>query len=263
MLDAVVGAERDAAAVRADARRGALTGHTSGLAAGFVQANVATVPAAFAGAFEEYCRANSQACPLLAVSQPGDPALPQLGHGIDIRSDLPRYRVFRNGLLAGEVADVRDIWADDLVTFAIGCSFTFERALMRGGIPLRHVEQGRNVAMYRSGIETVAAGPFGGGMVVSMRPVLAADAERASEITGRFPAQHGRPVHIGDPAAIGIGALERPDFGDAIEVRAGEVPVFWACGVTSQVALERAGLPFFIAHAPGCMLVTDLRHEDA
>ena len=263
MQDAVVEAERDAVAVRAGARRGALTGHTSGLAAGFVQANVAIVPAAFAEEFEAYCRANSQACPLLAVSEPGDPALPQLGRGIDIRTDLPRYRVFRNGSLAGEVADVRDIWADDLVAFAIGCSFTFERALMRGGIPLRHVEQGRNVAMYRSSIETVAAGPFGGGMVVSMRPVLAADAERASEITGRFPAQHGRAVHIGDPGAIGVGALERPDFGDAVEVRAGEVPVFWACGVTSQVALERAGLPFFIAHAPGCMLVTDLRHEDA
>lgn len=263
MLGAIGRAERDAAAVRADARRGALNGHTSGLAAGFVQANVAMVPAGFAGAFEAYCRANAQACPLLGMSEPGNPALPELGLGIDIRTDLPRYRVFRDGSLACEMEDVREVWADDLVTFAIGCSFTFERALMRGGIPLRHVEQGRNVAMYRSSIETVAVVPFGGGMVVSMRPVREADVERASEITGRFPGQHGRPVHVGDPGAIGVAALERPDFGDAVEVRAGEVPVFWACGVTSQVALERAGLPFFIAHAPGCMLVTDLRHEDA
>ena len=263
MLDGVWGVEREASSVRADARCGVLTGHTSGLGGGFVQANVAIVPAAFAGEFEAYCRANEQACPLLAVSGVGDPSLPQLGAGIDIRTDLPRYRVFRDGAMACEMEDVRDVWRDDLVTFAIGCSFTFERALMRAGIPLRHVEQGQNVAMYRSGIETVAVGRFGDGMVVSMRPVRTEDAARASEITGRFPGQHGRAVHIGDPGAIGVTALERPDFGDAIEVRPGEVPVFWACGVTSQVALERARLPFFIAHAPGCMLVTDLRHEEA
>lgn len=144
------------------------------------------------------------------------------------------------------------------MTFVIGCSFTFEQALTQGGIPLRHVQQGRNVAMYRSGIETVAAGPFGGPMVVSMRPIASADMAQAGQITGRFPDQHGRPVHAGDPAAIGILDLARPDYGDAVAVLPGEVPVFWACGVTSQAALERARLPFFIAHAPGCMLITDL-----
>ncbi len=249
--------------VRQQARSGALASHTSGCAPGFVQGNVAIVPAAHAVAFEAYCRANPQPCPLLAVGKAGDPALPGLGHDIDIRSDLPRYRVYRDGALAEVRTDVRDLWRDDLVTFVVGCSFTFERALMQGGIPLRHVQQGRNVAMYRSSIETVAVGPFGGPMVVSMRPVAAWDVARAGEITGRFPEQHGRPVHSGDPAAIGIGDLARPDYGDAVEVGPGEVPVFWACGVTSQAALERARLPFFLAHAPGSMLITDWRHPDA
>lgn len=248
---------------RLAARAGRLDGHTSGLAAGFVQGNVAIVPAAEAGAFEAYCRANWQPCPLLAVSRPGDPALPTLGDGIDIRTDLPRYRVYREGACTEERTDVRDLWRADLVTFVIGCSFTFERALLRAGITLRHVEQGRNVAMYRSSLETAAAGPFGGPMVVSMRPIAAADAGRAADITARFPDQHGRPIHIGDPAAIGIADLARPDYGDPVAVRPGEVPVFWACGVTSQAALERARLPFFLAHAPGCMLVTDWVHDDA
>ena len=253
----------EAGQVRRLARQGRLLGHTSGAAAGFVQGNVAIVPAAVAGDFEAYCRANWQPCPILAVSQAGDPALPLLGEGIDIRTDLPRYRVYRDGACAEERADVRALWRDDLVTFVIGCSFTFERALLRAGIPLRHVAQGRNVAMYRSTIETESVGPFGGPMVVSMRPIAAADVPRAAEITGRFPDQHGRPVHAGDPAAIGIADLSRPDYGDAVAVHAGEVPVFWACGVTSQAALERARLPFFLAHAPGCMLVTDWVHADA
>ncbi len=249
--------------VRHAIRTGQHASHTSGLAPGFMQGNVAIVPGAEAASFERYCRANAQACPLLAVSQPGDPALPTLGEGIDIRSDLPRYRVYRNGAVAEEVTDITALWRDDLVTFVIGCSFTFERALIASGIPLRHVQQGRNVAMYRSSIETVPEGPFGGPMVVSMRPVKAVDAGRAADITGRFPDQHGRPVHIGDPQAIGIADLARPDYGDAVEIMPDEVPVFWACGVTSQAALERARLPFFIAHAPGCMLVTDRRHPAA
>ncbi len=251
----------EAREVRRAIRAGRIAGHTSGLAAGFVQGNVAIMPAAHAPAFEQYCRSNAQACPLLAVSRPGDPALPALGDGIDIRTDLPRYRVFEAGRLAGEPTDIADLWRDDLVTFVIGCSFTFERALIDAGIPLRHVAQGRNVAMYRTDVPTVPAGPFRGPLVVSMRPVLAADAERAAEVTGRFPDMHGRPVHQGDPLALGIADLQRPDYGDAVELRAGEVPVFWACGVTSQAALEAARIPFFIAHAPGCMLITDLQHS--
>ena len=224
------------------------------------QGNVAIVPAHHAAQFERYCRANAQACPLLAVEH--GPALPSLGD-IDIRTDLPAYRVYRHGAVAEIVHDITHLWTDDLVTFVIGCSFTFERALIQGGIPLRHVQQGRNVAMYRTSIETTAIGPFGGPMVVSMRPVATADVARATEITARFADQHGRPVHAGDPAAIGIADLGSPDYGDSIAVLPTETSVFWACGVTSQAALERARLPFFIAHAPGCMLITDRRHESA
>ncbi len=220
------------------------------------------MPGGHAPMFAEFCRLNAKACPVLAQSKPGDPHLPALG-SIDIRTDLPRYRLYRGGQVAGTVTDITELWQPDFVTFVIGCSFTFERALISAGIQLRHVQQGRNVAMYRSGIETMAVGPFGGPMVVSMRPIAAPDVARAADITGRFPDQHGRPVHIGDPAAIGIPDLARPDYGDAVEVLPGETPVFWACGVTSQAALERARLPFFIAHAPGCMLITDLLHEHA
>ena len=244
-------------------RAGALDGHTSGRADGHVQGNVAIVPGAQAADFELYCRRNAQACPLLAVSQPGDPHLPTLGDELDIRTDLPRYRVYRDGAPAGERTDILDLWRDDFVTFVIGCSFTFERALIAGGIPMRHVAEGRNVAMYRTTVPTLPAGPFGGPLVVSMRPVRAADASRAAEITGRFPDMHGRPVHIGDPAVLGIADLSRPDYGDAVAVLPGEVPVFWACGVTSQAALEGARLPLFLAHAPGCMLITDLLHAAA
>lgn len=244
-------------------RAGALDGHTSGRADGHVQGNVAIVPGAQAADFELYCRRNPQACPLLAVSLPGDPHLPALGADLDMRTDLPRYRVYRDGALAEERTGILDLWQDDFVTFVIGCSFTFERALIAGGIPLRHVAEGRNVAMYRTSVPTVPAGPFGGPLVVSMRPVRAGDAARAAEITGRFPDMHGRPVHIGDPAALGIADLSAPDYGDPVAVLPGEAPVFWACGVTSQAALEGARLPLFLAHAPGCMLVTDLLHTEA
>ena len=244
-------------------RDGRLDGHTSGQAPGHVQGNVAIVPGAYATDFELYCRRNAQACPLLAMSRPGDAHLPTLGDDVDIRTDLPRYRVYRDGAPVGEQTDIADLWQDDFVTFIIGCSFTFERALIAAGIPLRHVTEGRNVAMYRTTLPTVPAGPFGGPLVVSMRPVRAEDADRAAEITGHYPDMHGRPVHIGDPAALGITDLSRPDYGDAVAVLPGEVPVFWACGVTSQSALESARLPLFMAHAPGCMLITDLLHAAA
>jgi uncharacterized protein YcsI (UPF0317 family) len=241
-------------------RDGLLDGHTSGRASGHVQGNVAIVPGTYAAEFERFCRSNAQACPLLAKSQPGDPHLPTLGADLDIRTDLPRYRIYRDGIPTEERTDITGHWQDDFVTFVIGCSFTFERALVAAGIPLRHLTEGRNVAMYRTTLPTIPAGPFGGPLVVSMRPVRAEDADRAAEITGRFPDMHGRPVHIGDPVALGIADLSRPDYGDAVAVLPGEVPVFWACGVTSQSALESARLPLFLAHAPGCMLITDLLH---
>ena len=246
------------AQVRAGARSGGFTGHTSGLADRHVQGNVVILPQDEAAHFLRFCQRNPKPCPVLAVGEPGDPRLPALGDDIDIRSDVPRYRVWRDGKLAEQPTDIGALWRDDLVTFVLGCSFSFEQALLDEGITLRHVEQGRNVAMFRTSCATEAAGPFNGPLVVTMRPLSAAAAIRAVQITSRFPAVHGAPVHLGDPAQIGIHDLSRPDYGDAVEVRDDEIPVFWACGVTPQAALENARLPLAITHAPGCMLVTDL-----
>jgi uncharacterized protein YcsI (UPF0317 family) len=251
-------AARRGAQLRQRMRSGELSRHTSGLADDLVQCNLVVLPAADAHDFLLYCQRNPKPCPLVAVGEPGNPALPTLGADIDLRSDLPRYRVWRHGELVDEFNDVRELWRDDLVAFAIGCSFSFEWAMRAEGIRLRHVEQGKNVAMYRTGIETHTAGPFGGPLVVSMRPLAAADAIRAVQITARFPAVHGAPVHIGDPALIGIHDLGRPDYGDAVEVLPNELPVFWACGVTPQAALQQARPSLCITHAPGSMLVTDL-----
>lgn len=252
----------DAVAVRAAIRRGDWSGHTSGLADDHVQGNVVILPRAVAVDFQRYCERNPKPCPLLAVSAPGDWRLPSLGGDIDIRSDLPRYRVWHGGELVDQPTDIAGLWRDDLVTFVIGCSFSFEQALMREGIRLRHVEQGRNVAMYRTRVATEPAGPFAGPLVVSMRPLKAADAIRAVQITSQFPDVHGAPVHIGDPSLIGIADLSAPDYGDAVEVRPDELPVFWACGVTPQAALAQARPAFCITHAPGSMLITDLLNQN-
>ncbi len=241
-------------------RSGRITGNTAGLAPGYVQGNIVILPAPQAEVFAAFCRANPRSCPLLATSRPGDPTLPMLGADIDMRHNLPGYRVFSDGELEEEVTDVAAIWRDDLVTCVIGCSFTFEAALVAAGIPLRHVAQGRNVAMYRTNQATVPVGPFGGPLVVSMRPLTTADADRAAVITARFPDMHGAPVHVGDPAALGIPDIMQPDYGEAVAIEPGELPVFWACGVTSQVAVQAARPLFFIAHAPGKMLITDRRH---
>jgi uncharacterized protein YcsI (UPF0317 family) len=198
----------------------------------------------------------------VAVSEPGDPHLSALGADLDVRTDVPRYRVWRHGELVEEPLEVTHLWRDDLVTFAIGCSFSFEEALMAAGIEVRHVACGTNVPMYRTNIDTVPAGPFAGPMVVSMRPMKAADAIRAIQITTRFPSVHGAPVHLGDPAQIGIADLAHPDYGDPVEVRPGELPVFWACGVTPQSVIARARPEFCITHAPGHMLVTDRLNAD-
>lgn len=249
-----------AQAARRAIRSGRITGNTAGLAPGYVQGNIVILPAPQAEVFAAFCRANPQPCPLLATSRPGDPTLPTLGADIDIRHDLPGYRVFSNGELENEVTDVAAIWRGDLVTCVIGCSFTFEAALAAAGIPLRHVAQGRNVAMYRTNQATVPVGLFGGPLVVSMRPLTTADADRAAVITAQFPDMHGAPAHVGEPAALGIADIMQPDYGEAVDIEPGELPVFWACGVTSQVAVQAARLPFFIAHAPGKMLITDKRH---
>ncbi len=249
------------AEARREIRAGRWSMHTSGMAPGHVQGNLVILPAATASDFLRFCQRNPKPCPLLAVSEPGDPLLPDLGDDIDVRTDLPRYRVWRHGELVDEPLDIREHWRDDLVSFVIGCSFSFEQALQEAGIGLRHIEQGRNVSMYRSSIPTRPAGPFHGPMVLSMRPMTPADAIRAIQVTARLPNVHGAPVHFGDPAQVGIADVGRPDFGDAVDIRPGEVPVFWACGVTPQAIVMESRPDFCITHAPGAMLVTELLNQ--
>ena len=230
---------------------------TASFAPGFAQANLVIVARAAAADFERFARLNPGPCPLLDISEPGDPAT-RLAPGADLRTDLPAYRVWEHGRCVAEPDDISEYWRDDLVAFLTGCSFTFERALLAAGVPVRHLEQGSNVAMYVTSRPCLTAGRFSGPLVVSMRPVPAALVPVAAEVTARFPAAHGAPVHCGDPGALGIGELSRPDFGDPVALRPGDVPVFWACGVTPQVALTGARLPLAITHAPGHMLITDV-----
>jgi uncharacterized protein YcsI (UPF0317 family) len=241
-------------------RAGTFTGPTSGLAPGNVQANLVILPKALAADFLRFAVANPKPCPILAVSEPGDPGFPTLGAELDIRTDLPLYRVWRNGELIAEPTDVRDVWRDDLVSFAIGCSFSFEEALIEDGIEVRHIARGCNVPMYRTNIQCVSAGVFSGPLVVSMRPLKPKDAIRAVQITSRFPSVHGAPVHLGFPASIGISDINKPDYGDAVPIAADEMPVFWACGVTPQAVIAHVRPEFCITHAPGSMLITDLRN---
>jgi uncharacterized protein YcsI (UPF0317 family) len=251
----------DAAEVRQAIRRGEWTGPTAGLAPGCTQANLVVLPEADAFDFMRFCLRNPKPCPLLEVTDPGSPEPAQTAPGADLRTDVPRYRVFRDGELAGEPCDVRDEWRDDLVAFLIGCSFTFERALLAQGLPVRHVEQGCNVPMYRTARDCTPAGRFSGPLVVSMRPMTPEQAIRATQVTSRYPGVHGAPVHVGDPGALGIDELGAPDYGDPVDVRDGEVPVFWACGVTPQAVAVASRPALMITHAPGHMFLTDV--EDA
>jgi uncharacterized protein YcsI (UPF0317 family) len=245
-------------AIRANQHRGP----TSGLAPGFVQGNLAILPKLLAADFLRFCQLNPKSCPLIGMSAPGDWRVPALAEDLDIRTDLSRYRVWRNGELAAEPEDVREFWRDDLVSFVIGCSFSFEEALISDGIELRHITRGCNVPMYRTSIATAEAGPFHGPMVVSMRPMTPANAIRAIQITTRFPSVHGAPVHVGKPELIGIKDVMKPDYGDAVEVRDDELPVFWACGVTPQSVIATVKPEFCITHYPGSMLVTDRKNSE-
>lgn len=243
---------------RLAARRGEHRGPTAGLAPGYVQANLMILPRALAAEFLLFCQRNPKPCPLLAVGEAGGFRLPGLGEDLDVRTDVPRYRVWRNGELVDEPDDLLAVWRDDLVAFAIGCSFSFEEALLADGIDVRHVSRGTNVPMYRTNVPTVRTARLHGPLVVSMRPMTAADAIRAVQITSRFPSVHGAPVHLGDPSRIGIAELQRPDYGDPPAVLDGEIPVFWACGVTPQSVIHTVRPEFSLTHAPGHMLVTDL-----
>jgi len=243
--------------VRAAIRAGEWTGPTAGLAPEYTQANLVVLPEADAFGFLRFCLRNPKPCPVLEVCEPGSPEPVALAPGADVRTDLPAYRVWRDGELAEERADVRELWREDLVAFLIGCSFTFERALLAEGVPVRHLEQGVNVPMYRTSQACAPAGRFSGPLVVSMRPMTPPQAQRAAEITARYPDVHGAPVHAGDPAELGIEDLAAPDYGDPVELRDGEIPVFWACGVTPQAAAVASRPELMITHAPGHMFITD------
>lgn len=248
--------------LRALIREGAYDRHTAGLAKGKLQCNLAILPERYADDFIRFCALNPKPCPIVAIGRPGDPMLGTLGEDIDIRTDVPRYRLFREGRLEAEVTDITDHWQDDFVTVALGCSFTFENALMAQGIAVKHIERDQTVPMYLSNIKLAEAGPFSGEMVVTMRPIPADRVDDAYAISGKYPQAHGAPISRGDPAAIGIADLSKPDWGEPVEVADGEVPVYWACGVTPQNVLMKAKIPFCITHAPGHMLVADIA-EDA
>jgi uncharacterized protein YcsI (UPF0317 family) len=231
---------------------------TATLAPGYVQANLVILPEKYAYDFLLFCQRNPKACPLLDVLERGCYLVHQdWAENADLRIDLSRYRVYKDGILASEPEDLREFWKDDFVSFLIGCSFTFEQALIEAGIPIRHQECGSNVPMYRTNIACRSAGIFQGPMVVSMRPIPGDLVSRAVIVTSRFPAVHGAPVYIGDPTGLGITDLAHPDYGDAVPVYSGEIPVFWACGVTPQAAAQSARVPLMITHAPGYMFITD------
>jgi uncharacterized protein YcsI (UPF0317 family) len=249
-----------------DLRRAAwqerFSGLTTGLAPGYVQANLAILPAAEANDFVAYCQANAQACPVLAVGAPGDPRMPSLGNDIDVRTDLPAYWVYRDGQRSETVSDISSLWQDDFVAVAIGCWFSMEDALTRAGVRLRHVELGIQGPIFRTTTETTAVGRFGGPLVVSMRPFATGQVPAVTQVTGRFSRVHGGPIHVGDPAPLGIADISKPDFGEVLMPLRGEIPIYWGCGLTALSALERSGIPLFITHAAGAMLVTDLRNDE-
>jgi len=249
------------AEVRAMIRRGDWTKPTSGMAQGFTQANLAILKKDIAFDFLLFCQRNPKPCPVLDVTEAGSPVPRLVAPTADIRTDIPKYRIYRHGELVDEVQDILKYWEDDMVAFLIGCSFTFEHPLMNSGIPVRHIEENCNVAMYKTNIPCIQAGRFEGPVVVSMRPIPEKDIVRAVQITSRFPSVHGAPIHIGNPAGIGIKDIDKPDFGDRVTIKAGEVPVFWACGVTPQAVAMQIKPELMITHAPGHMFITDVRDE--
>jgi uncharacterized protein YcsI (UPF0317 family) len=250
--------DAELASLREAIRAGRFRETTSGCLPGRVQANLVILPVSLAADFRLFCERNPRPCPLLEETDPGDVSPRRTAPSADVRTDAPRYRIYERGRLAAEVGDISSYWRDDLVTFLLGCSFTFERALTEAGIPLRHQEQGKVVPMYVTSIATSPAGIFQGPLVVSMRPVPESLVATAVAVTERFPLAHGAPVSIGGAEALGIRELARPDFGEPVEIRDGDVPLFWACGVTPQAVALRAKPELLITHAPGHMFFTDL-----
>ena len=253
--------ETDAKKIREIIRRGEWTKPTRGMAFGYTQANLAILPRSEAYDFLVFCQRNPKPCPVLEVTEAGDPEPRIMAPGADIRTDLPRYRVFRHGELTDEVTDIKDIWRDDFVAFLLGCSLTFESALLANDVPIRQIEERRGPTIFKTSIPCRPAGKFRGPMVVSMRPMPTDKVIRAIQVTSRFPSTHGAPVHVGDPSQIGIEDVYKPDWGVGVTIKPGEVPVFWACGVTPQAVALEAKVEIMITHSPGCMFVTDLRNE--
>jgi uncharacterized protein YcsI (UPF0317 family) len=247
----------DVSKLRRIIRTGAYDGHTNGLARTRLQANLIILPRRFARDFQQFCIRNPKSCPLIGVSRHGSPMLPTLGD-IDVRVDAPRYDIYRFGELVRRETDITHRWQDDFAAFALGSAFTFEQGLIDRGLELRSLAAARATPTFRSSIRTFRVGPFGGEMVVSMRPIRREDIDKVRAVTARYPHAHGAPIHVGDPAAIGIHDIRVPDWGDAIEIRPGEVPVFWASGMTAQNALEHARPDIWITHSPGHMLITDV-----
>lgn len=248
--------------VRSCIRNETITGPTAGMCEGFAQANLVILPKNLAYDFLLFAQRNPRSCPLLEVTDAGNPNLRYLAKDADVRTDLPRYRIYEHGVMSGEYTNITAFYQKDMVSFLIGCSFSFEADLMENGIGMRHIEEGVNVPMYRTNIPCETAGIFHGNMVVSMRPIPYEQVMKAVLITGAMPKVHGAPIHIGDPSVIGIHDLSLPDYGDAVTIRDGEVPVFWPCGVTPQAVIESARPEFVITHAPGHMLISDIKNCD-
>lgn len=248
------------AQLREDIRSGKWTTPTTGVATGFVQANLVMLPRDAAFHFLLFCVRNPKPCPILDVLEPGH-VEPKIAKEADLRTDLPKYRVFEQGKPKEETENVRQLFRNDTVSFLLGCSFSFEAALVAAGVPVRNLEENKNVSMYITNRACDPSGPFSAPLVVTMRPMKPKEAVRAIQVTTRFHLTHGAPVHLGSPEELGIKDLSRPDFGDPVTIRPGEIPVFWACGVTSQLAATSASLPLIITHAPGHMFVSDLRDE--
>ncbi|MFI3249908.1 MAG: putative hydro-lyase [Eubacteriales bacterium] len=230
---------------------------TAGMCAGYAQGNLVILPPEYAEDFKSFAQKNPFPCPVLEIIE-GTPATHAMGKGGNIARDIPRYRIYRDGVLEKEELDVSSYWKEGYVGFLIGCSFSFEESLIQAGIEVRHIAQGCNVPMYKTNIQTVKVGVFEGPMVCSMRPMTPEHAKIAHEITEKLPNVHGAPIHMGDPLDLGISDLTKPDYGDPVEIREGEIPVFWPCGVTPQAAIEKAKLPLVITHAPGHMFLTDI-----
>ncbi|MBA7703005.1 putative hydro-lyase [subsurface metagenome] len=243
-------------------RRGELVRPTAGLAPGYVQANLVILPKEVSFDFFLFCQRNPKPCPILEVLEPGEYEPVLTAPGADLRVDVPLYRIYQDGKLLREEKDITSYWSSELVCFLLGCSFTFETILMKAGIVLRHIAEGKNVAMYETSIGAASAGIFSGPVVVSMRPIHFSKVVKSVQITSRFPLAHGTPLHIGNPERIGIQDLEHPQYGDYIGIREGEVPVFWACGVTPQAVALKSKLPLMITHSPGHMFITDTTDEE-